>query len=264
MPLKAVVEKIEDVAEPLREHYTEGSDGKFHLAAEGVEDVSGLKSALKKERESREAAEKAVKDVSKQWEGMDPKEMRELLDRIEGDEDMKLIKEGKYDQVFAKRTEKLRIDHQKQLDKQAADNKTALDLAVKRTAQYEQRVLENHLRQAAIEVGIHPQAVRDALFQGRAAFVLDENGNAVQKQEDGTIVIGKDGKSPFSPKEWLESMRAEAPHWFPANGSGTGATQSRTTNGSGQKTMTRSNFAKLNPAEQHKFIRKEGGALVDD
>jgi hypothetical protein len=260
MPLKAVVENLEDVAEPLREHYTKGDDGKYRLAAEGVEDVSGLKSALAKEREGRSSAEKALKT----YEGVDVKKYQEWLQQQEGDEEAKLFSSGKKDELRARWTTKMQEAHQKQLDKLTAEHKTALDAANERTAKYEQRVLENHLRQAAIEVGIHPQAVRDALFQGRATFVLDDNGNAVQKREDGTIVIGKDGKTPFSPKEWLESMRSEAPHWFPANGSGTGAFNTKTTtNGSGQKTMTRSEFARLSPMEQHKFIRKDGGALVD-
>jgi len=263
MPLKAIVDDIEGVAEPLREYYVKGEDGKFHLSAEGVEDVSGLKSALSKERTARETAERVARETAKQWEGMDSTEMRNLLTRIEGDEDMKLIKDGKYDQVFTKRTEKLRTDHQKQLDKLASDHKTALEEADKRTQLYEGRVLENALREAASEVGLHAPAIRDAVREGRATFVLDDNGNAVQKREDGSVVIGKDGKNPFSPKEWLESMRTEAPHWFPAEGSGTGSKQSRATNGSGQKTMTRSDFGKLTPQQQYAFIRKEGGALTD-
>jgi hypothetical protein len=262
MPLKAVVENIEDLSEPLREYYTKGDDGKFHLSAEGVEDVSGLKSALGKERSRAGEAEKALK-AFEGWTLDDLKELGELRNRLEKDEDFKLIKEGKHEEVFTKRLEKMRAEHDKQIEKLTATMKTEIDAANKRTQMYEGRVMENALRQAATEVGIHPQAVRDALFQGRTVFVLDENGNAVQKREDGSLVIGKDGKSPFTPKEWLESMRAEAPHWFPAAGNGTGAPQSGRTNATGQKQMTRSDFARLNPSQQHAFIRKEGGVLID-
>lgn len=259
MPLKAVVEKIEEVAEPLREYYVEGGDGKFHLSAEGVEDVSGLKSALQKERQRAQDLEKSVKA----WDGLDPKEMRELKDRIDNDEELRMIKEGKHAEVFSKRTEKLRTEHQKQLDTEREKHKQELESANKRTQLYESRVLENALRQAAAEAGLHTPAIRDAVREGKTVFVLDDNGNAVQKREDGSVVIGKDGKNPFSPREWIESMRPEAPHWFPAAGTGTGATTSRTTNGTGQKTMTRSEFNKLDAAKQHAFVRKEGGVIVD-
>lgn len=259
MKLQAVVDVIENVPEQYRSAYQQGEDGKFHLTEIELEDVSGLKSALQKERIRAGDAEKALKA----FEGMDAAELRDLLNRIETDEDMKLIKEGKHDQVFIKKSEKMRQDHQRQIDKLTEEHKAALDAADKRTRLYEGRVLENALRQAAAEVGLHTPAIRDAVREGRMAFVLDDDGNAVQKREDGSIVIGKDGRSPFSPREWLEGMRAEAPHWFPAAGSGTGTKQSTTTNGSGKKTMTRSAFDKLPAEEQYKFIRKEGGVLVD-
>ena len=76
MAIKAIVDKLEDVPEALREHYRpgkaeEGAEGKFILGVESVsgwslEDVSGLKSALGKERTTRETLEKTVvkfKDV---------------------------------------------------------------------------------------------------------------------------------------------------------------------------------------------------------
>lgn len=64
MALKAILEKLDDAPEALREHYAE-KDGKFYLSVDAVdgyalEDVSGLKSALGKERTTREALEKQV------------------------------------------------------------------------------------------------------------------------------------------------------------------------------------------------------------
>lgn len=70
MALKAIVDKIEDAPETVRDQYRpgtadEGAEGKFVLAVEGVggwalEDVSGLKSALGKERTTREKLERDV------------------------------------------------------------------------------------------------------------------------------------------------------------------------------------------------------------
>lgn len=261
MPLEllAEVESIENVPEQYRGSYLKGEDGKFRLTKVEIEDVSGLKSALQKERDARAAAEKAAK----QYEGYDLKGYQEWVSRQEGDEEAQLFNAGKKDELKLRWTGKLQEAQQKEIESLKAAHLKELETERARTRAYESRVLENSIRQAATEVGLHQHAVRDALFQGKVVFALDEKGNAVQKREDGTVVIGKDGKTPFSPKEWLESMRAEAPHWFPASGSGTGAAQSRTTNGSGQKQMTRAEFAKLTPVQQHAFIRKEGGVLVD-
>jgi len=55
MPLPAFAETLEGLPEPLREHYVETEDGRFRLDTDGLEDVSGLKSALEKERTARRA-----------------------------------------------------------------------------------------------------------------------------------------------------------------------------------------------------------------
>lgn len=55
MSLPAYVDRLEDLPEAARSFYVETGDGRFRLDAEGIEDVSGLKSALEKEREARKA-----------------------------------------------------------------------------------------------------------------------------------------------------------------------------------------------------------------
>lgn len=87
MALKAIVEKIEDAPEALREHYTAGTgdnEGKFVLAVEAVggyalEDVQGLKSALGKERTQREKLERDV--VA--FKDLDPAKARAALTELE-------------------------------------------------------------------------------------------------------------------------------------------------------------------------------------
>lgn len=53
MPLPAVTDTLDAVPEAARTFYLETGEGTFRLDAEGVEDVSGLKSALEKERAAR-------------------------------------------------------------------------------------------------------------------------------------------------------------------------------------------------------------------
>ena len=64
MPLPAYVDNLDALPEAVRAHYVETEDGRWRLDAEGVEDVSGLKSALEKERAERKAlkAELAARD----------------------------------------------------------------------------------------------------------------------------------------------------------------------------------------------------------
>lgn len=158
-------------------------------------------------------------DALKRFDGIDPDAVRSILKRFTDDEEAALIAKGQVDTVLTKRTERMKADFEKQLQAATAER----EAAAKRAEAYQQRVLDNELRAAAAKAGIHQHAIDDALFRGRAMFALDENGTAVALGDDGRPVLGKDGKTPFSPMEWLEGMKDKAPHWFPATASGGGA-----------------------------------------
>ena len=162
---------------------------------------------------------KKLKEQLQQCEGIDPVKVKAILSRFANDEEAKLIAEGKIDEVLQKRTERLRADLEGKLTKAQQD----AEAASKRALAFQGRVLDDAIRAAAAKAGLHQHAIDDALFRARSMFSLDESGQAVQLGEDGKPVLGKDGKSPFTPLEWLEGMKEKAPHWYPATASGGGA-----------------------------------------
>lgn len=83
MSLKAVVATLDDAPEAVRSFYQE-RDGKFVLAVEeaegfSLENVGGLKSALGKERQSRESLEREIV----KFKDIDPERAREALAKWE-------------------------------------------------------------------------------------------------------------------------------------------------------------------------------------
>ena len=60
MALKLTLDSLDGVDEGIKSLYVE-QDGKFKLAVDGLEDTSGLKSALEKERKARRDAEQRAK-----------------------------------------------------------------------------------------------------------------------------------------------------------------------------------------------------------
>lgn len=217
MGLALVVEKLDTVAEGQRALYVE-RDGKFHLDVDGMEDTSGLKTALTAERLAAKEAKRIAKEIEERYAGIDPAKVREMMSKLDQDGEAALIAAGKIDEVIAKRTEKFKADSARQI----ADAQTAAKASEARAKKFENRVLDNHIRQAATKAGLHQHAIEDALFRARSMFSLSEDGDAIQLGSDGAPVLGKDGKTPFSPSEWLEGMKETAPHWFPAGSSGGG------------------------------------------
>lgn len=162
---------------------------------------------------------KSTKEQLARFEGIDPDAVRGILKRFSDDEEAALIAKGEIDTVLNKRTERMKGEYDRQLT--AAQQKA--EEAVGRMKAYEGRVLDDSIRAAAAKAGLHPQAIEDALFRGRAMFRLDANGNAVQLDDNGNPIPGKDGKTAYTPSEWLEDMKEKAPHWFPAIANGGGA-----------------------------------------
>lgn len=219
--LAPVVDKLDAVPEAQRAWYVE-KDGKFNLDPSKIEieDTGGLKSALDKERTAARTAEKARKDLEARYVGIDPDKVREMMAKFDGDEEGKLIAAGKIDEVVAKRSEKLRKELEKQVQA-AVDKEKAADA---RAAKFSQRVLDNAIRIAATgKANEWAMKSGDVMRAAREIFTLNDAGEAVQLDADGNVVMSKDGKTPFSPSEWIEERRADCPHWFPATGSGGGA-----------------------------------------
>ncbi|EHU2809723.1 TPA: hypothetical protein NQH52_003855, partial [Acinetobacter baumannii] len=149
-----------------------------------------------------------------------------LLDKSNQDEESKLIAEGKIEEVIQKRTEKMREEHDKVLkaEKERADKAEAY------AEKFKKSVVQSQIVQAAIELEALPEATPDIAFLAQTKFALDENGKAVAVDENGDVVIGKDGQTPMTPKEWVESLREQKPYYWPKP-NGMGATGSNNSKG---------------------------------
>jgi hypothetical protein len=199
---------------------------------------------LKKKNDELIAKNKTLAENNKRFDGVDLDALKQLKATIDANEDAKLIADGKGAQVIEKYTERMRAEQAAKLaekDQAIAEQSTRADL-------YKDRVLENALRSAF--VGLHPSAVEDAILLAKTQFVLDAKGNAVQLDSSGNPVLGKDGSSPFTPKEWIDIQKERKLHWFPASSSGSGAGAGQQGSGGAGKTMNRANFEKLDAAAQ--------------
>ena len=204
-----------------------GGGGADDATAEAIrkaveEQTAGLKaknSELIGKLKERDDRIKEFDSKLKEFDGIDPNAVRNILKRFADDEEAKLIADGKIDDVLNKRTERMKADY----DKKLSEALSKAEQAEKRAQAFQGRVLDDSIRAAAAKAGIHQHAIDDALLRARSIFALGEDGQAVQLGEDGRPVLGKDGKSPFTPLEWLEGMKEKAPHWFPASASGSGA-----------------------------------------
>lgn len=245
MALKASIDSLDAVAEPLREFYAE-KDGKFVLQAEGLVP----KARLDEFRETNIAAKRELDELRSRYEGVDPDKFRELAEKDQKLRDKKLIEAGKIDELLAERTAAMKAEHEKQFGSIKGE-RDAL------TKQLEGLLVDNAIRDAAAKGSVRPTAVEDVLLRGKQIFRL-QDGKAVPFDGDKPI-FGKDGE-PMTMAEWVGGLAERAPHLFEAS-TGTGATGA-TGAGPVGKTMTRAQFEALGPTERL-AAAKGGTKLVD-
>lgn len=255
MALKRILKSLDGVAEAVAALYTKQADDTYLLEVEGVEDTTGLKATVKQLRTENDEFKKAMA----KWEGFDPEQIKSLMVNSKDTEEQKLIKEGKFEEVVKRRTEALVADYEKKL-KGAGD---ALTGEKSKGQKMHTKVLDAALSTAAAAVGVHKSALKDIMLQGRTVFSLNDDSDVVAVK-DGSVVLGKDGKSPLQPSEWLESQREESSHWFPAGGGGSGSqsNSNRSSGGDGKKEMKRADFEALSPTDRV-AKSKEGYKLID-
>lgn len=157
MALKFILDSLDGLSEAQQALYVE-KDGKFHLDVDGLEDTSGLKSALDKERAARRDFEKkygALKDI-------DPEEYARLKKDAEERAAAKAKEEGQWEVLRQQLVDK----HQKEIEgKDSA-------LASMRVA------LESHLVDAAATSAI-------AVAKGIPDLLLPHVKASVKVVEDG-------------------------------------------------------------------------------
>lgn len=217
--------------------------------------VSGLKAKNNELLGKNRSLSDELTNFKSQFEGLDIDAVKGLLQKAGQDEETKLLAEGKIEEVIQKRTEKMREEHDKVLkaEKERADKAEAY------AEKFKKSVVQSQIVQAAIELEALPEATPDIAFLAQTKFALDENGKAVAVDENGDVVIGKDGKNPLTPKEWIEDIRESKPYFFPKpNGAGGQGGN----NSGGKNTIKRSEFDAMSPTEKANYIRK-GGNVID-
>lgn len=243
MPLKLTVDTLDDIPEALHDAYEE-KDGKFVLNVEGMEDTSGLKSALEKERKAARELEKRVK----RWEslGKSDEEIAEMLRAQEEAENKKAEEEGDFQKILKQ--------HQERFEKDKKELMAELEAA--RTSE-RNAVIGNSLMSALSKAGATDEGV-DLLPERLAARIKYET-------QDGKRVLrimAADGETPMAGASkdgtaTFDDLVKEAADKWPSLFKGSGA------GGSGMQPQKGSGGAGHKKKSDFK-TEKERAAFVDE
>lgn len=208
MPLKFKVKSKDDIPAGLEAHYVE-RDGGWVLDADGAAD----KAKLDEFRSTNVALLKERDELKTRFDGIDPEEVRKLANEKKALEEQQRLKAGEFDKVLEARLKSAKAEWEKQLSALTSERDTLNARLV--TIQIDQAVVTE-----ATKRGLRSTAIPDITSRARNTFRL-VNGVPQAFEADGqTARVGKDGLTPMTLAEWIDTQVSDAPHLFESNAGG--------------------------------------------
>lgn len=152
----------------------------------------------------------------KTFDGMDFDDVKSTLDLVRNNEDIKLIKEGKIDEVINRRMEKVTAQHDEtvsELTKQIEGLKTNQNLYKDK---YESKLIDDSLRAEAAKAGVRNEAIEDIILRGKMVFSVGEDGSIEARNNEGSLAKNDDGKV-LTPQVFIDDLKGTSPHYWPTD-----------------------------------------------
>lgn len=161
------------------------------------------------------------KKLQEKFKGItDPEEALAALAMINDNEDFKMIKDGKFEEVIAKRLSAVTTEHEQQL----ADLKAKLEnhemSATKYKSLFTDHTRDLRIKEAALAAGILPSALEDVMNKGRNIFTVGEDEKSVEARDaNGKLRKTEDDKI-LTVDLWVDSLKKTSIHYWPPSKGG--------------------------------------------
>lgn len=201
---KQTIEAHKMSLKETKENLMSDLDKKIQEATEG----------LKNKNQELLNEKKKIQESLKGFEDIDPEKAREALEFLETNTEAQLIKEGRIDELLEKRTSQLKSEHEAALNE--LNEKLQEESSGRQTfeSMYKNKMIEDGLRNAALQAKVRPEAIDDVILRGRREFSLAGDGSIEARDKEGRLKKTLDDKI-LTPNNWIESLKKTHPHYWP-------------------------------------------------
>jgi len=228
LKLKLTADEYSSIDQNLQAVYLPDGDG-YVLDVDGVEDVSGLKSALQRQKDAASSAKQQSSELQQKLDAMNAtvggdaglQRLMEIQQQLEQNELLKAMADGNLEFVSEKLVGKNTEAWQKKYDTLQTQLNEISESKANSEKRLQQKIIEGEIRRAAATMLV-PTAIDDAVMLGGNGWQVAEDGSLIYPSDTGEPELGESGK-PITPGEWLSGLKDQRPHWF-AGHSGGGAT----------------------------------------
>jgi len=216
MALKFKFKTREEIPAEQVSLYTE-RDGAWVLDVDGAIEMARLEEL----RHSNAALARERDELKTRFDGIDPEQFRTLLAEKQKADEAALLngtplpsaEREKVEKVLESRIKGLKAD----LEKQVVTLTSERDALTSRlmAIQIDQGVIT-----AATRRGLRSTALTDISARARAVFRLVNGVPAAFESDGKSVRYGRDGLTPMTLEEWVDTQVTDAPHLFESNAGG--------------------------------------------
>lgn len=145
----------------------------------------------------------------------DPQKALDAIKFLEENAEAQLIRDGKIDELIAKKTSVMRSDHESAVKELQSRLNELTEVSSEYKTKFQTKVIEDALRNEAVKAGVLPQAVEDILMRGKSVFSLAADTAEVEARDANGNLLKNDKDIVITPKVWVESLKNISPHYWP-------------------------------------------------
>ena len=159
---------------------------------------------------------KDMKKLLEGFKGVDLEAAKDAMKFLATNEEAKLLKEGKFEEIIEKRTSGILTEHETTVGDLRSKLKIADEMGTTYKGKYEKKVVSDDIRNAALKAGVRVEALDDVLSRGGDVFSLGDDGTVEARDDKGNLKKF-DEDIILNPKNWIETLKKVAPHYWPAS-----------------------------------------------
>ena len=171
--------------------------------------------ALKAKNEELIGEKRGLSEKLREFDGLDIGNVKKMMETLESSEEAKLLAEGKTEEVFARRFEKINLDYSSKITDLSTKLESAERIASEAESRANAKIAEVEIRRQAEKADVLPTAIDDIVMKGSGLFTVDSDGQIIQRDSEGKI-IETDGKA-TTVDVWLDSVKVSSPHFWPGS-----------------------------------------------
>lgn len=146
----------------------------------------------------------------------DPDAARQAMAKLRDEEEKALVARGDIDGLVNRRLKETTDRLNGTLSAKEKEIEAAKKVAEQRWEMVRKLTVDRELAEAAAKVGVHPTAIPDLVNRARGVFTVGDDGKITCVDSNGVPVLEQNGQ-PRTPATWVESLKADAPHFFPGS-----------------------------------------------